>query len=504
MKKRRALVCLIIFLFMLTFCIADSSLASSAKEISVAFGADPITMDPRKTFVGPGYSINAHVFEPLVFREETDDGEINIVGVLAESWENVDAKTWEFKLREGIKFHNGKPFNSEAVKFTIDTIMEPEFITSLKVWVDDIEEVIAKSKYVVVVKTKTPSPGLISSLCQIPIVEPGAAIEMGSEFNIKPVGTGPYKIDSYIPNNQVVVSRFDGYWGRKGTYDKITFRIVPISSVRLAALQSEEVMLAEAIPPDKMAVVNSDPNLYMVTSRTMRVMFLNLEQRNPWLAKKEVRHAISYAIDRQLLVDSLLGGTTIVANSVSPPGTIGYNSSLPPYEYNLEKAKQLLEEAGYDGTVLKFGSCQGRYNMDKQVSEAIAAMLTKAGLNISFEAVDWSTYLPFTDDDKYDIWFLGQTDFTLNPSTHWFGKFTPNNDIDYYNPEVFELIAQASQEMDEATRAKIFWKVQEILYDDMPIVPLYYEPQLIGVNKKLKGFKPRLDEYIIVGFTTVE
>lgn len=504
MKKQRALAIIVISTLFMILCAASVTLASSVKEISIASGADPISLDPRKTWVGPGYSINAHVFEALMFREETDDGKINIVGRLAESWENVDPLTWKFKLREGVKFHNGKPFNAEAVKFTLETTMEPEFITALKVWVNDIKEVVAESEHVLVIKTKNPAPGLINSLCQMPIVEPSAAKEMGNDFNIKPVGTGPYKVDSYISNNQVVVSRFDGYWGIKGNYEKITFRIIPTNSVRLAALQSREVILAEAIPPDKLDVVNNDPDLYMATSPTMRVIFLNLEQTNPWLAKKEVRQAISYAIDRQLLVDYLLGGTTAVANSVSPPGTVGYNQSLPPYEYNTEKAKQLLKESGYDGTVLKFGSCQGRYNMDKQVSEAVVAMLTQVGFKIEFEAVDWGTFRPLTIDNKYDIWFLGQTDFTLNPTSHWFGKYTPANDLDYDNEEVFDLIAKAAKEMDPVVRAELISKTQEILYIDGPTVPLYYEPQLIGVNKKLKGFKPRLDEYVIVGYTTVE
>lgn len=501
--RKFALAVLITSLLSVSLGLATAA-PGDVKEIAIASGADPVSLDPRKTFVGPGYSINAHVFEPLVFREETN-GAIKIVGVLAEKWENVNPTTWKFTLRKNVKFHNGRPLNAQAVQYTIETIMAADFVTSLKQWPKDIVSVTTEGDHVVVMKTKYPTPGLLSSLCQVPIVEPNAAKEMGNDFNIKPVGTGPYKIESYIPNSHVTVSRFDGYWGKKGTYDKITFKIMPVNSVRLAALQSGEVVLAEGIPPDKLDVVNRDPRLYMATSKTMRVVFLNLEMKNKWLSKVEVRQAISYAIDRQLLVDALLCGTTIVANSVSPPGTVGYNDKLPPYEYNLGKAKQLLKESGYDGTVLKFGACAGRYNMDKQVSEAIVGMLRKAGFNIEFEAVDWGTYRPKTIENKYDIWFLGQTDFTLNPTMHYTGKFdTATSDIDYKDPVVDKLLTDSASEMNPEARAAIFSKIQELLHTSMPTVPLYYEPQLIGVSKSLVGFVPRLDEYVLVGYTTVK
>src|SRR5690606_19518924 len=133
-------------------------------------GADPINLDPRLTWVGPGYSINAHVFEPLVFRTERD-GRVELVGVLAENIENLDELTWKFTLREGVKFHNGEPLTAEAVKFTLESIMDPDFNTPLKTWLTDVEEVTTEGDLVVYIKTKYPTRGLLSSLAQVPIVE---------------------------------------------------------------------------------------------------------------------------------------------------------------------------------------------------------------------------------------------------------------------------------------------------------------------------------------------
>ncbi len=482
----------------------SSAKPKMAKEITIASGADPISLDPRKTWVGPGYSMNAHIFEPLVFREEKD-GKISLVPVLAEKIENTDPLTWKFTLRKNVKFHNGKPFNAAAVKYTIESIQDPNFNTPLKIWVSDIDKVTTDGDSVVIIKTKYPAAGLLSSLAQVSIVEPSAAQTMGNDFNTAPVGTGPYKIVKYTPNSQLVVERFKDYWGKPGTYDRITFKIMPENAVRLAALQNGEVQLAEAIPPDKIATVKKDPNLDIASSKTFRVAFLNIDEskKNKWLNNIKFRQAVSLAIDRKTLVDSILGGTTIVASSVSPPGTVGFNTDLKPYEFNLDKAKSLLKDIGYDGTPIKLGGPSGRYNMDKQIMEALAGMLKAAGINVDLEVLEWSSFYPKTRTHAYDIWYIGQTDFTMNPNKHWEGKYdSKTSDIGYSNAEVDKLMTSAAGELDQNKRADMYKRVQEILYTEMPTVPLYYEPQIIGIRKGLEGFQPRMDEYVIMTYTT--
>jgi peptide/nickel transport system substrate-binding protein len=466
-------------------------------EIAIASGADPVSLDPRRTWVGPGYSINAHIFEPLVFRQIEGD-QVKLVGVLAETFANVDPVTWKFTLRKGVKFHNGKPLTAEAVKFTFESILDQNFVTPLKTWLSDVESVTAESELVVVVKTKYPTRGLLSSLAQVPIVEPGAVKELGEQFGTNPVGTGPYKVVKYTPNSSVVVERFGDYWGKPGKPDRITFRIMPENAVRLAALQAGEVVLAEGLPPDKMATVKKDANLDVKFTKTLRVDYLILENDRPWLKDVKFRKALSLAIDRKALVDSILGGTTVVASSVSPPGTIGFDTSLKPFEYDLAKAKSLLAETGYDGSPLKMGAPIGRYAMDKQVGEAIAGMLKKAGVNVQFEALEWSAYIPKTAN-AYDMWFIGQTDFTTNPNKHYDNLFySKTSEIAYNNPAIDKLMDTAIQTLDDNAAADLYKQIQRTLYEEQPVLPLYYEPQLIAVRKDLEGFVPRLDEYVIV------
>lgn len=465
-------------------------------ELNVASGADPISLDPRKTWVGAGYSINYHVSEPLVFRQ-IEGKKVNIYGVLAESWEQRDNLTWVFELKQGVKFHNGEPLTAEAVKFTMDSIMDPNFQTPLKTWLTDVEKVETEGDYTVVITTKYPTRGLLSSLAQVSIVEPKAVASQGNAYNTSPVGTGPYKVQSYTANNQVVLERFDGYWGEKGKAKKITFRIMPENSTRLAALQTGEVDLAESLPPDKAAEVESNENLAVVSTPTLRVDFLVIQHDRPWLKEVKFRKAISYAIDRQSIVDNILGGTTVVASSPSPPGTIGFNEDLPPYEYNLEKAKQLLKEVGYNGEPITYGGPSGRYAMDRQVNEAVAAMLQSAGINVKLEILDWSSFYP--KKDSYDMHFIGQTDFTINPNKHYDSVYYSKTATTFYkNEQVDALLDEAIQTMDDDAAAEIYKQVQQLLVDDMASIPLHYEPSLLGVSKKLEGFKTRLDEYVLL------
>lgn len=475
-----------------------SSGPAAAFDLSVAAGADPTTLDPRKTWVAQGYSINAHVFEPLVFRGEKD-GNVVIEPVLAKSWTQKTPTELEIRLREGIKFHNGELLNADAVAYTINSIQDKNFVTNLKLWTRDITAVEVTGPYTLVLKTAKPTRGLLNVLAQVPIVAPEAA--KSSEFEKRPIGTGPYKIVSYVPSGQVVIEKNPAYWGTPGEADKITFRIMPETSTRLAALEANEVQVAENLPPDKLGALKANKDLQVVYTPTLRVDYLVMNFRNPLMQDKKFREAISLAIDRQGIVDNLLGGTTKAANSISPPGTIGYDAKLPAYAYDPGKAKALLAGSSYKGEVLKVGGPVGRYSMDKQVTEAIAGMLQAIGLKVAVETLAFSSYMAKYNEAVYDLAFIGQTDFTISPQKHWGTLFYTPIDINKYsNPEMDKIIDAATIELDDAKAAELFKRGQALEHENFGgALPLYYEPQLIGLSAKVAGFVPRLDEYIIVG-----
>lgn len=471
--------------------------SAMAFDLSVAAGADPVSLDPRKTWVAQGYSINAHVFEPLVFREEKD-GNVVLVPVLAESWNQKSPTELEVKIREGVQFHNGEALDANAVAYTITSIQNEKYVTNLKLWTRDIVGVEVTGPHTLVLKTKSPTRGLLNVLAQVPIVAPEAA--KSADFEKNPIGTGPYKITSYVPSGQVVIEKNPDYWGEPGKADKITFRIMPENSTRLAALEAGEVQVAENLPPDKLESLKANEELQVVFTPTLRVDYMVMNFRNPLIQNIKFREALSLAIDRQGIVDNLLGGTTKAANSISPPGTIGYDAGLPVYAYDPERAKALLEEAGYKGETVKVGGPVGRYSMDKQVTEAIAGMLQAIGVNVQVETLAFSSYIAKYNEAAYDLAFIGQTDFTISPHKHWGTLFySPTNITKYSNPEMDKIIEAASVELDDAKAAELFKQGQALAAKDFGgALPLYYEPQLIGLSADVEGFVPRLDEYIIV------
>lgn len=474
---------------------------SALDSLSVAVGADPVNLDPRLTWVGPGYSVNAHLFEPLVTRKDDGKGHVEITGLLAESWENRDDKTWVFHLRDGVTFHNGEKFTADAVKFTIETIMGDELATPLRVWTSSIESVEAEDDHTVVIHTLAPARGLLNSLVQMPIVSPKAVQEYGTEFSRHPVGTGPYEFVDYTPGSVIDMKQYSGYWGKQNGPKTITWRVLPETSARVAAIQSDEVQIAENIPPDQLPVLESNSSINVLTAPTMRVMMMVPMFKNEWMRNLDFRTGLSLAIDRQSIVDSFLGGTTQVANSVSPPGTVGYDKDLAPYPFDLAEAKRLIKKSGYDGATIKVGAPSGRYQMDAQIGEAIADMFKDAGVNVQFTALPWSEYAGQANKgtDAFDIYFLGQTDFTLYPTGYFSALFHSKLGRNYYdNPEVTAKIDASAALLDDDAAAAAYRDIQEIAYKDLPLLPLYWEPAITATSTKITGFTLRMDEYVVV------
>lgn len=473
----------------------------AVKTLSVGIGADPVNLDPRLTWVGQGYSVNAHIFEPLVERSDDGKGNVEVTGLLAESWENRDEKTWVFHLREGVTFHNGEPFTADAAKFTLDSIMDPAFATPLKTWTSTIESVEAEDDFTLVIHTLTPVRGLLNSLVQLPIVSPAAVEEFGDQFTLNPVGTGPYQFVSYTPGSEVVMEQYSDYWGEQGGPETINWRIMPEASARIAALQSGEVQIAENIPPDQLSTLESNSEIKIVSASTMRVIMMVPAFNNKWIQNADFRQGLSLAIDRESLVTDLLGGTTEVANSVSPPGTVGYDASLAEYPYDPKEAASLIEKSGYDGSVIRVGAPRGRYQMDAQVGEAVAEMIKKAGVNVEFTVLPWSEFSgqAAKGTDAFDLYFLGQTDFTLYPTGFYNALFHCELGRNYYcDKDLTAKLDASAALLDNDEAAAAYKEVQTIAYADLPVMPLYWEPAITAVSSSISGFHLRMDEYIVV------
>jgi peptide/nickel transport system substrate-binding protein len=471
-------------------------------ELVVAFSVDPGHFDPRVEAGVPGFSMMyPHMFETIVWRRR--DLTLDPAVSLAEKWEQLNPTTLRFKLRQDVKFHNGDDFDGDAVKVTAEAFTAPESKFPVKSSMAVTREVKVVDKYTVDYLTEVPSRPLLRILGFQAMMSPRAMRELGARIATTPIGTGPYKFVEYIPGQHVLMEVNPQYWGPKPKSERLKIRFIPENGTRLAALESGEVMMITNVPPDSIKRLQSNPQLEMRTSVTNRIMFVTLRTDRPPWTDKRARQALNYAVDREAITQSILGGLAPIAQAPLPPAVFGSHPGLQPYPYDPAKAKKLLAEAGAAGATFNLGVPNGRYLLDKQIGEAIAGYLSDVGLQVNFDNPTWSSFVTEIskfDKAKYDGYFFGWGVVTGEPDMlmreHFHSKFTRRNA--YKNPEVDRLVDEAAESFDEARVQAAYVKAQEIVWDECPWIFLHLQPDLNAVNKRLRGFEARPDEWLIL------
>jgi ABC-type transport system substrate-binding protein len=478
------------FIFILTLVVSIH--AVPAQEITVALGTDVGSLDPRISFNVPGESQLQTMYETLVGLDPNG----RVLPKLAESWEmKENPPQIKFKLRKNVKFHNGEPFTAESVKYTLESIVAPESKSPKKPFLAQIAGVDVVDPYTAIVKMKSFNRDLLRTLTLFPVMMPAkASKELGDKMATTIIGTGPYKFVEYRSGEKLVVTANPDYWGKKPQLPKITFRIIPEHGTRLVALESGEAMMINNLPIDQIDRLAKSPNIEILAAPTARVVTLAVRMDRKPLDDVRVRHALNYAINKEELIKTILGGRAQIANSPLPPMCFGADPTMKPWPYDPAKAKELLTQAGYpNGFKLKFGTPVGRFLQDKQISEAIAGYLEKVGIKTELDTPEFATYVAETmkKDGKYDIFLFAWGYQTLDP--HWgFGTLYHSRFATrtaYNNPKVDELLDKARQVADEQDATKIYIEVQKIIWGDASMVWLYYQPDIIGVNKRFKGIE---------------
>lgn len=476
----------------------------SGPELQVAFSVGPSMLEPRLAQGTPAQSIIRMIYEPLLYHDR--DG--NFVPVLAKSWRKVNETTLEFKLQENVRFTNGEPFTSESVKYTIESIIAPDsrFVGN-RASLLDIERVETPDAFTVRLITKQPSRPLLYTLTFWPLgmMPPKASAELGARLSAQPVGTGPYKLVEFTPGQRAVLEVNPGYWGKKPYYSKLTFHIITENGTRVAALESGRVMMINNVPPDQMARLSRHPDLTVIARPTARIMFLSFRMVKPIVRDVRFRQAVNVAINRRAIVNGILGGTTKVATSPLPPMVWGA-TDLPETEYNPARARELLQQAGYRGEPFELFAPNGRFVLDKQITEAIAGYLQAVGINVKIHVQEVGQVLnEWYRGTTWDGLFYGWGIITFDPD--WL--FTPMfhstaSPGKYQNQNLDALIDVAKTTADEAKALQYYKAIQQILWRDLPFLFLYYNPQVDAVNKRLKGYEPMPDEFMFFDNTTLQ
>jgi ABC-type transport system substrate-binding protein len=468
-----------------------------AQTVIYAAGADPDSLDPANAESNPSEAVNRMMYENLV----KFDTKLNLVPGLAEKWEQApDGMSWTFFLRKGVKFHDGTPFDAEAVKYFIDRMIGPEKPSRAGLYAPLVASAEVIETHTVKFHMKAPFSFLLNNIAHSAsgIVSPAALKKMGKEVARKPVGTGPFKFVEWIHGDQLVLTRNDDYWGGKPKIEKVIVKTVKEDSARVMMLQSGDAHLAVRLPADDIARLEKDAKIQLDATETLRVLYVGFNCAKKPFDDPRVRRAFSLATDRASIVKHIYLDRALVASNIVAPRTTGY-FEMPSIPYDPEQAKKLLTEAGYpNGIKAKFISPQGRYPKDFEMAQALQQQWKKAGIEVTLDTMEWAAYLAATrkavDQTDVELFLLGWAPssaearwilYPLYSTAQWVPQ--GNNRVFYSNKTFDELVDNLTKATVAADRDNYLKQAQEILSKDVPAIPILITKETIGHSKKLKG-----------------
>lgn len=487
-------------------------------------GGDSVKLDPASVTDGESLIVSEQIIETLVEYEKENT---EIIPHLAKKWDITnDGLTYTLELEEGIKFHDGTDFNAEAVVKNFERWMEgpeenfPYFKSQFGGYKGEesavIKEVKALEDYKVEFTLFRPQAPFLKNIAMSPfgISSPAAFEKDGDKYYQHPVGTGPFKFDNWKPTDAITVVKNEDYW-KEGLpkVDKVIFKVIEDNSARLNALIKGEIDLMDGLNPSDVERVKSEGKLQIFERPSMNVGYLGFNVEKEPFNNQKVRQALSHAINKQAIIDNFYEGTAQPAKNPIPPSISGYNEEITDYEYDLDKAKQLLEEAGF-GAGFKmdlWAMPVPRPYMPngKKVAEAIQADFAKLGIEAQIVSMEWGTYLEKVRVGEAPMFMLGWTGDNGDADNFLYAlldkdSIGSNNYSRYANEEVHDLLIKAQTETDESKRNEYYKQVQVLIHEDAPWIPLVHSvPQLAG-KSTIKGFIPHPTGSQSFAETTVE
>ncbi len=487
--------------------------AEGGKTATIGMVELVTSLDPPTDWAIAATWIHMNIFDCLVWR---DRATAEFTPWLAESYENTNSTTWRFKLRQGVTFHNGEPFNADAVVWTYQRILADDTMITYPQWTF-IKEVTAVDPYTVDFVTAQPEPAMMSKIsgtgCGIQAPVAGKAQkESGAEY--KPIGTGPFAFSEWVKDDYIKLVANANYWQGKPDIDNLVFRAIPEVSTRVASLLAGDVDLMVGVPKQDWERVNANEGTSVEEYLTNRTLLLALRTAPSggmldWSGPTSdplVREAISLAIDRKTLIE-LIDGLGIPTLSRITPPTLGSSDKFYNQfgEYNPDKARELLAKSSYKGETLTFHTSTA-FLYQKEVAEAITAMLQDVGLKIDLQVMDVTSfrekvYFPNKNQEIY-MDALGNSFFDPWITVKEF-EVGQKQRSGWVNPEAEKLIAEAAVNMDPKARAAQYLRVQELINEENPHVYLYLMKDAMGKSDRLE-FAMNPDNFLWMGFAKVK
>ncbi|MCC6180087.1 MAG: hypothetical protein IT305_32635 [Chloroflexi bacterium] len=477
--------------------------SAPAGKITIAQGIDPRSLWASSSTAQQEINVSEQVNEKLIeFNPDTNDFEPR----LSTEWKQVDDTTFQMKLRPNVTFTNGEPYNAEAAKFSIETMIKaPAYVafTGVIAGADIVDPLTIN------VKTKSPTllhlPALAMGSFQYP---PKYFQDAGGPdgFAKKPIGTGPYSFAEWVKDSHVTLEANPQYWNGAPSIKTAVFRNIPEGAAKLAALEAGEVDLIIDVPLDAIERIERNNSLQMFSRPSNRMFSLTMSTLTDTpLKKAEVRRAMKYAVDVPALIRGLFKGRARQMDGQPlAKGFFGYDPNRKPYAYDAEKAKQMLAEAGYpDGFEVTFKYTSGRYAQDKEAGQAIASQLQKVGIRTKQEVLESGAFLTqLSALQLNDMYFSGSLP---PPDAHFtFQTYQTGFRYAYYsNKELDALIEQGASTANRDERTKIYLKALDVYDQDPPGVPLFTPDDAYAGSKKVGGFVPRGSQFVDVRAITL-
>lgn len=446
------------------------------------------------------------VYEGLVGRDKKSE----FVPLLAEEWKQVSETVWEFRLREGILFHDGEVLDAEAVKKTFDRLLDPEvgspragalaMVTEIKVIDPSTIQFILSEPY-------APILSILASH-ESGIISPKAIERFGKELINEPVGTGPFVFKEWKPGQEIVLLRNEEYWGTKSELAKVVFKVVPEETTRVSMIETGEAHITEPLSVTMMDTVEASSSSEVYRSESYGTEYLGFNVSKPPFDNPLLRKAIAHAVEVDAIRQGVFNNVGAPANSLLGSKVFGYDKTLEPYAYDIDEAKRLMEEAGYkDGLSIKLTTMDSKERVN--LAEVVQSQLKGIGIEVSIEVLEYGTFVDTTNSGDTEMYILswrnatGDADYNqynlLHSSTHGPG----GNRFFYSNTEVDEWIEQARQEMDASKRLELYSKAQHKQMEDALYIPVRVIENVAAVHKDVQGFAITPAGYIDLSTTSL-
>lgn len=449
-------------------------------EVVIAQLEEAPTLDPQLNWTMGARNLYYQVAGYLMFHDEN----MNPVGELAESWEWVGDRAIKYHLRENVTFHNGEPFNADAVKFSLERIMDPKtkspWKSTLTSLIDKIEVL---DDHTIQITAKAPSVNLLLEIGRMPMVPPKYIAEKGDAyFAANPVGAGPFKFVEAKAGDRVVLERYMDYWRGPSPIKRIVFRVVPEETVRVAELLAGKADIAR-IPPQAIEQINASNVARAVVAPSVQSLRMSFGKG---MDDKNLRQAVAYAINVDSIIQNIMGGYARPVKGALSPMIFGADPTIKGYEYSLEKAKEALAKSSYKGEPIPFPYPEGRIPKGREVAEAIASDLAAAGINVDLKPLEYGVW--------FDTFYKGQlegitmstvTATTGDPNVLLRDNYTPTS-IGYNTyPELDALIKPVMETTDPVKRKPMVAAVEKQVIENVDWLVLYDVDLIYGVSNKI-------------------